>query len=62
MYATDAFESKFKSVGCMSVAAGRDYRRCILEPGATQDAMDLLRTFLGREPSDEAFMRSKGLL
>jgi len=62
VYATDAYESKFKAAGCMDASVGREYRRCILEPGATQDAMELLRNFLGRDPSDEAFLRSKGLL
>ena len=40
---------------------GRDYRRLILEMGGTRDGVDLLRDFLGREPSNEAFLREIGL-
>lgn len=29
--------------------------------GGSKDAADLLRDFLGRDPSDEPFLRSKGL-
>ena len=42
--------------------AGRRYRRTVLEKGGSRDAMDLLRDFLGREPSTEAFYRELGLV
>ena len=42
-------------------AAGRDYRRVILEAGGTQDGDALVRAFLGREPSNQAFLREIGL-
>ena len=42
-------------------AVGRHYRRTILEAGGTQDGADLLRAFLGREPSMEPFLREIGL-
>jgi len=61
VYSVDMFEARFKKEGILSPAVGRDYRRCILEPGSTLDAADMLRNFLGREPSEEAFLRSKGL-
>ncbi|TAK77452.1 MAG: hypothetical protein EPO16_05435 [Dehalococcoidia bacterium] len=42
-------------------AAGRDYRRIILEAGGTEDGDVLVRQFLGREPSNAAFLREIGL-
>lgn len=33
----------------------------VLAPGATKDASAILVDFLGREPTQEAFLRSKGL-
>jgi len=42
-------------------AVGRDYRRAILEAGGTEDGDVLVRAFLGREPSNAAFLREIGL-
>ena len=40
---------------------GAEYRREILEPSGSRDAEDLVRDFLGREPSNAAFLRLLGM-
>jgi len=47
--------------GPLSKEMGRRYRNEILAPGGSQDAMVSLISFLGREPSDEAFLIEIGL-
>jgi thimet oligopeptidase len=57
VFGDDMF-SRFEEDG---LAAGADYRSLILEPGGTADADELVRSFLGREPRNEAFLRDIGL-
>ena len=45
----------------MSSAVGKDYRDKILRPGGTIDASDMLSSFLGRDPNQEAFLKAKGI-
>ena len=45
----------------MNHAEGRRYRHTVLERGGSQDEMETLKQFLGREPSSEAFYRELGL-
>jgi len=60
VYGDDMF-SVFAAEGVDSPEVGARYRREILEPGATRDAIESLRAFLGREPSPDAFLRRIGV-
>jgi thimet oligopeptidase len=60
VYGDDMF-SRFEAEGVLSPKVGAAYRREILEPNGADDAAVLLRRFLGREPSNEAFLRHLGL-
>ncbi|MEK7858449.1 MAG: M3 family metallopeptidase [Elusimicrobiota bacterium] len=60
VYAEDMF-SRFAEEGILNPVAGRRYRENILEPGSSRDEMESLKTFLGREPNEEAFLKSLGL-
>ncbi|HXS99324.1 MAG TPA: M3 family metallopeptidase [Elusimicrobiota bacterium] len=60
VYAQDMF-SEFKAAGVMSPEVGRRYRTEILEKGSARDEMDSLKAFLGRKPSEDAFLESIGL-
>ena len=42
---------------CFDTLLGLNYRRNVLEPGATRDGKNMLKSFLGREPSIDAFLR-----
>ncbi len=45
----------------LSPEVGADYRTQVLAPGAQRDALDLVRSFLGREPSDAPFLKALGI-
>jgi thimet oligopeptidase len=47
--------SAFEARGLMDPATTRRYRDCVLAAGGTKDAADLVRDFLGREYSFDAF-------
>jgi thimet oligopeptidase len=55
VYAEDIF-SVFAENGVISPETGLRYRRTILEKGSSQPEMDTLAEFLGRQPSEKAFM------
>jgi metallopeptidase MepB len=40
---------------------GRRYRHTVLERGGSRDEGEILKEFLGREPSSEAFYRELGI-
>lgn len=60
VYSADMFHSVFKK-DPMNGVEGRRYRHQVLEKGGSQDEMETLKGFLGREPSTEAFYRELGL-
>lgn len=53
--------SRFEQEGPMNVNTAADYRRCILEPGDSEDAMTLYKRFRGQEPTADALLRNRGL-
>ena len=60
VFGDDMF-SVFEADGLTNPEIGRRYRSEILEPNGSRDAADLLRRFLGREPSNAAFLRKLGI-
>ncbi|MEO5570337.1 MAG: M3 family metallopeptidase [Bacteroidia bacterium] len=60
VYAQDMF-SIFKKNGIMDQKTGIRYRDIILAKGASEDPMNLVKDFLGREPNDEAYLKDLGL-
>lgn len=64
VYACDAFET-FKTKGNKNVftnsEVGMKWRREVLEKGSSEDEMKLLTNFLGRKPSNKAFLKELGV-
>jgi Zn-dependent oligopeptidase len=60
VYGDDMF-GRFSAEGVTNPEVGRAYRREILESGGSRDAEEMLRAFLGREPSNETFLRMIGI-
>jgi thimet oligopeptidase len=56
VYAADMF-TRFSSEGVLNAKVGAEYRQVVLEKGNMQDALELLREFLGREPNSDAFFK-----
>ncbi|WP_375436415.1 M3 family metallopeptidase [uncultured Hymenobacter sp.] len=60
VYAEDMF-SVFEKNGVMDQKTGLRYRDMILAKGGTDEEINLVKNFLGREPNQEAFFKSLGL-
>ena len=60
VYAEDIF-SIFEENGLMNQETGLRYRDTILARGATMDELEMVKEFLGREPQQNAFIKSLGL-
>lgn len=56
VYAEDMF-TRFESAGVLDSKVGRDYRRVILEKGNMSEGQELLREFLGRDSTPDAFFK-----
>lgn len=56
VFAQDMF-TVFQKEGVLSPKAGARYRENILAPGDMEDANELLKKFLGREPNNKAFFK-----
>lgn len=57
----DDMFGRFMREGATSPEVGAAYRRTILEPNGSRSADDMVRDFLGRDPSNEAFLALRGL-
>ena len=60
VYAYDMFSS-FEIGGVLNSEIGYKYRKSILEKGGSEDPMDMVIDFLGRQPNDTAFLKSLGI-
>lgn len=61
VFSADMFFTRFFREGILNSKTGADYRACILQPGGSRDASEMIRNFLGRDPNQEAFLKSIGL-
>lgn len=61
VFSADMYYSRFKQEGIENGKTGGEYRLHILQPGGSKDGNDMLKNFLGREPTSDAFLRSIGL-
>ncbi|HEB41451.1 MAG TPA: hypothetical protein ENI08_00335 [Candidatus Dependentiae bacterium] len=61
VFALDLFD-EIKKHGLLNPVIGQKYVREVIGKGGSQDPNELLRNFLGREPSNSAFLKDMGLL
>ncbi len=56
----DAF-SRFEKEGVFNPVTGEEFKKCILETGGSQPAIELFKCFMNREPEIDALLRHSGL-
>ncbi|KAJ3091534.1 hypothetical protein HK102_000179 [Quaeritorhiza haematococci] len=62
VFSADMFVSRFKKEEAIqNSVVGKQYREKVLGPGGSKDGMDLLESFLGRSPTQDAFLERLGL-
>ena len=57
----DMFE-KFEREGVWNKALATQFKQTFLEKGGSEDPMELFRSFMGRDPQTEPFLRGRGLI
>jgi thimet oligopeptidase len=57
----DDMFGRFAREGVLSPAVGAEYRREVLEPNGSRSGDELVRAFLGREATNEEFLRLRGM-
>lgn len=62
VFSADMFHAFLESGSVFNPDIGRRYKEKVLKVGGSRDGLDILKDFLGREPSNEAFLKSIGLL
>ncbi|MFH1620251.1 MAG: M3 family metallopeptidase, partial [bacterium] len=60
VFAEDCF-SLFGKEDVFNGKTGRRFRKCVLEPGSSRDESESLGCFMGREPNEDAFLKSIGV-
>ena len=53
--------SQFEENGILDAETGHRYRDLVLARGSKVDELDMVQEFLGREPNQDAFLKSLGL-
>jgi len=59
VYSADMY-AQFKKHGILNSEIGEKYRNTVLKAGSSKSGMEILTEFLGREPNDEAFIKTLG--
>lgn len=60
VYAADMF-TRFEKEGILNKKTGGDYKKWILEKGGSMEEIELVKGFLGRKPSNKAFLKEIGI-